>query len=86
MDENTIKKILVIDDEVYIRDSVIGFLEDFGFEVIDAENGKIGLEKFDSENPLLDARLPDGNRANATFPYVTPFGPSLTIRKFSIVQ
>lgn len=33
--------------------------------------------------PLLDARLPDGSRANATAPYATPFGPSLTIRKFS---
>ncbi|HIH09319.1 MAG TPA: CpaF family protein [Candidatus Diapherotrites archaeon] len=38
---------------------------------------------FDADHPLLDARLPDGNRANATFPFVTPFGPSLTIRKFS---
>ncbi|MFH1391342.1 MAG: ATPase, T2SS/T4P/T4SS family [Candidatus Diapherotrites archaeon] len=42
-------------------------------------------KKFDADNPLLDARLPDGNRANATFAYVTPFGPSLTIRKFSSV-
>ena len=41
-------------------------------------------KKFDSDNPLMDARLPDGNRANATFAFVTPFGPSLTIRKFSI--
>ena len=37
---------------------------------------------FDTNNPLLDARLPDGNRANATFSYVTPFGMTLTIRKF----
>jgi len=37
---------------------------------------------FDSNNPLLDARLPDGNRANATFNYITPFGTTLTIRKF----
>ncbi|MDO8537440.1 MAG: ATPase, T2SS/T4P/T4SS family [archaeon] len=34
-------------------------------------------------SPLLDARLPDGSRANATLQYATPFGPSLTIRKFS---
>jgi len=51
MDETKGKKILVIDDEVYIRDSVTGFLEDFGFEVIEAENGKIGLEKFANEQP-----------------------------------
>ena len=40
-------------------------------------------KKFDADYPLLDARLPGGNRANATYSYVTPFGPSLTIRKFS---
>jgi len=62
MVDNSTKKILVIDDEVYIRDSVIGFLEDFGFEVIDAENGKMGLERFEKENPdlvLCDLRMPE---------------------------
>ncbi len=62
MDDTTGKKILVIDDEVYIRDSVIGFLEDFGFEVIEAENGKIGLEKFANDQPDLivcDLRMPE---------------------------
>ncbi|MCP3872458.1 MAG: response regulator [Desulfobacteraceae bacterium] len=62
MDDTATKKILVIDDEVYIRDSVIGFLEDFGFEVIDAENGKIGLERFEKDKPdlvLCDLRMPE---------------------------
>ncbi len=36
----------------------------------------------DASNPLLDGRLPDGSRANATFSEVTPRGPTLTIRKF----
>lgn len=56
------KKILVIDDEVYIRDSIIGLLEDFGFNVIDAENGKKGLERFEREHPdlvLCDLRMPE---------------------------
>jgi flagellar protein FlaI len=39
----------------------------------------------DSDNPLLDARLLGGNRANATFSSVTPMGPTLTIRKFSAI-
>ncbi len=39
--------------------------------------------KFSESHPLLDARLPDGSRANATFSYATPFGPTLTIRKFT---
>lgn len=61
MSENAGKKILVIDDEVYIRDSVTGFLEDFGFEVIEAENGQAGLERFERETPdliLCDLRMP----------------------------
>ncbi len=44
----------------------------------------VNRELSDSQ-PLLDARLPDGSRANATSPYATPFGPTLTIRKFSTV-
>ncbi|MFA4907944.1 MAG: ATPase, T2SS/T4P/T4SS family, partial [archaeon] len=39
--------------------------------------------KFDSYNTFLDARLPDGSRANATYPTITPVSPTLTIRKFS---
>lgn len=38
---------------------------------------------FNEKHPLLDARLPDGSRANATYDYATPFGHSLTIRKFT---
>ncbi|MBU2100010.1 Flp pilus assembly complex ATPase component TadA [Candidatus Micrarchaeota archaeon] len=41
--------------------------------------------ELNDNHPLLDARLPDGSRANATSPYATPFGPSLTVRKFSKV-
>jgi flagellar protein FlaI len=39
--------------------------------------------KFDSANPLLDARLPDGSRVNATLSDISPTGATLTIRKFS---
>ncbi len=34
------------------------------------------------DKPLLDARLPDGSRVNATVPPATPLGPTMTIRKF----
>lgn len=33
--------------------------------------------------PMVDARLPDGSRVNATIPPATPDGATLTIRKFS---
>ncbi len=38
---------------------------------------------FDPKSPLLDARLPDGSRVNATFNELSPTGATLTIRKFS---
>ncbi|MBW2638347.1 MAG: CpaF family protein, partial [Deltaproteobacteria bacterium] len=38
---------------------------------------------YGSKSPLLDARLPDGSRVNATFSSVTPYGPTITIRKFT---
>ncbi|MCD6478890.1 MAG: CpaF family protein, partial [Candidatus Diapherotrites archaeon] len=40
-------------------------------------------KKFDEDNALLDARLPGGARVNATYKSVTPFGYTLTIRKFN---
>lgn len=38
--------------------------------------------KIDNQTPILDARLPDGSRVNATLPPITADGPTLTIRKF----
>ncbi len=40
--------------------------------------------RVDLTAPLLDARLPDGSRVNATIPPVSIDGPSLTIRKFKV--
>ena len=34
-------------------------------------------------NPIVDARLSDGSRVNATIPPISPDGATLTIRKFS---
>ena len=56
------KTILIIDDEVYIRKSSKSFLEDYGFRVIEAENGRLGLEKSIEDKPdliLCDLRMPE---------------------------
>lgn len=38
--------------------------------------------KIDKETPILDARLPNGSRVNATIPPITADGSTITIRKF----
>ena len=46
---------------------------------------KIAMEsgrRIDQQVPLLDARLKDGSRVNATIPPISLDGPTLTIRKF----
>jgi pilus assembly protein CpaF len=38
--------------------------------------------RIDESSPMVDARLPDGSRVNATIPPLSLTGPLLTIRKF----
>jgi len=38
--------------------------------------------RIDADNPMVDARLPDGSRVNAIIPPVAIDGPTITIRKF----
>lgn len=55
-------KILVIDDELAIRQSFTYYLEDMEFLVQTAENGRIGLEIIEKEHPdlvLSDLRMPE---------------------------
>ena len=54
--------ILTIDDEEAIRESFQLYLEDYGYCVIEAENGRVGIERFDTEKPdlvLVDLRMPE---------------------------
>jgi PAS domain S-box-containing protein len=62
VEDNSRYKILTIDDEAYIRQSIRTYLEDYEFTVFEAENGKKGIEVFDREHPdlvLLDLRMPE---------------------------
>nr|WP_320193135.1 response regulator [uncultured Desulfobacter sp.] len=54
-------KVLIIDDEKYIRQSLAAHLEDNNYDVITAENGRQGLALITAEQPdlvLLDLRMP----------------------------
>ena len=56
------KKILIIDDDVDLNISLTEFLEDEGFQVFSAHNGKQGLKLVDSEQPdlvITDIVMPD---------------------------
>jgi CheY-like chemotaxis protein len=53
--------VLVIDDEAAIRFSVRSFLEDIGYVVHVAADGREGLQVFDEKNPdvvITDLRMP----------------------------
>ncbi|MDD3846131.1 MAG: UDP-3-O-acyl-N-acetylglucosamine deacetylase [Syntrophorhabdaceae bacterium] len=55
-------KVLIIDDEKNILDSLSGILEDEGFSVLKATDGKEGLAIFEREAPdivLLDVWMPE---------------------------
>jgi diguanylate cyclase (GGDEF)-like protein len=54
-------KILVIDDEPFLKEMLYDIFTMAGYEVVTAENGKEGLDKIYSENPdfvLLDCSMP----------------------------
>lgn len=56
--------ILTIDDEKVIRNNFKDILEDNGYEVIQAENGRTGLEKIREHKPdliLCDLQMPEMN-------------------------
>jgi len=55
------EKILVIDDESVIRESMTAYLEDSGFLVCQASDGREGLAVFRREHPdlvMVDLRMP----------------------------
>lgn len=58
----SLKKILVVDDELNIVEVIKSYLENNGYEVLTAYDGKKAIEIFGMENPdliILDLMLPD---------------------------
>ena len=85
-----LEEVMVIgkDMPVFIYDRVRGMMkselvlsEGQIREIIDRVSKYTG-RTISGDTPLLDARLPDGSRVNATYPGVSPRGSTITIRKF----
>ena len=55
--------------------------EDHLIRIIQRIASRVG-RRIDTSSPMVDARLPDGSRVNATLPPVTIDGPTLSIRRF----
>src|ERR1700731_1653495 len=54
-------RILAVDDDLKIREKIVPYLEDCGFDVYEANNGKEALEIFRAKKPdlvLCDLQMP----------------------------
>ncbi|NPA76520.1 MAG: CpaF family protein [Candidatus Diapherotrites archaeon] len=60
----------------------VEFYEDKEIQAIIEKIARDVNRHIDAMNPLLDARLPDGSRVNATIPPASVDGSTITIRKF----
>lgn len=84
MTEHNPPLILTMEDEESVRLSIRSYLEDCGFDVSEAEDGKEGIELFEKEKPdlvLVDLRMPrvDGLQAMATINKLAPETPVIVI-------
>ena len=89
--DDNLEEIMVIgiDKPVYVYHREYGMMKtnilfkDAGevMNLIDSIARQIN-RRIDQESPILDGRLPDGSRVNATIPPISADGPSMTIRKF----
>ena len=84
-------KILTIEDEPPIRDSIVAYLEDSGFTMLEANDGPSGLEIFRNEHPdvvLCDLRLPgmDGLEVLSTITAESPETPVIIVSGVSLLN
>ncbi len=77
-------RVLSIEDEGTVRRSIVAYLEDSGFEMLEAVNGRIGLQVFQDERPdlvLCDLRMPevDGLTVLAQITAIEPEVPIIIV-------
>jgi len=89
MDDN-LEEIMVVARErhVFVYNRLRGmtptqiFIDEEKIRKLIGKIAKYSGRKISNASPLLDARLPDGSRVNATLQGVSPRGSTITIRKF----
>ena len=69
------KKILVIEDDQSVRGILVDLLDAENFEVVDADNGKVGVE-------LAKSHLPDLIICDVIMPELDGFGVLTSLRSF----
>lgn len=84
-------KVLTIDDEKIVRENIAAFLEDLNYEVIEASDGKAGLELFKNAKPdivLCDLRMPnmDGLEVLEQIREISPETPIIMISGTGVVH
>lgn len=56
------RRLLVIDDDILVRQSIVAYIGDSGYQVHDEPNGRAGIAWFEQNRPdlvLTDLRMPD---------------------------
>lgn len=91
LDDSKVYRILVIDDEALLRKTVGDYLEDMGYEVLEAQNGREGLEVFEREQPeavLVDLRMPevDGLEVLEEITKSSPETPVIVVSGVGVLQ
>lgn len=82
---------LIIDDEKLVRESIAVYLEDSGYDVVEAEDGKQGIEHFCEFNPdlvLCDLRMPqlDGLEVLKKLSELSPDTPIIIVSGAGQIQ
>jgi pilus assembly protein CpaF len=89
LDDDTVSEIMVngpydvwVERSGRLHKTPVRFTDDGHLQrIISKMVAQVG-RRIDESSPMVDARLPDGSRINATIPPLSLSGPLLTIRKF----
>ncbi len=84
-------RILVVDDESFVRLSLVAYLEDSGYEVTEAVDGEDGLAKFRKVRPdlvLCDLRMPrlDGLALLQRAQEIDPLVPIIVVSGAGVIS